>query len=148
MFAKTLAMPLPSGLMLSVIIMESLTITGRTFLKGRVGNMNIIIQTSLMPCLSVFNTHGGLYPLALSQGQEPCHSIPTKAMLDLAMFINNKTKSISSQLKRFHGDKTKKQKNKKQKTNKQTSVLHKNDAADNNWRVLKEREAYKRVLGK
>ena len=45
--------------------------------------MYIIIQTSLMPTATI-NTHGGPCLLALSQGQEPCHSVPTKAMQDQA----------------------------------------------------------------
>lgn len=32
---------------------------------------------------AAINTHGGPHLLALSQGQEPCHSVPTKAMPDL-----------------------------------------------------------------
>ena len=43
--------------------------------------MYIIIQTSLMPTASINATCVGSLLMALSQGQEPCHSVPTKAML-------------------------------------------------------------------
>jgi hypothetical protein len=46
----------------SLIIMESLTLTRRTFLKEGMYNMYITTQKS--------------------QGPEPCHSVPTKAMMD------------------------------------------------------------------
>ena len=49
--------------------------------------MYIIIQISLMS-MAATNTHGGPSLLALSQGQEPCHSVPTKAMPDMANKYN------------------------------------------------------------
>jgi len=36
---------------------------------------------------AAIDNHGGLCLLAVSQGQEPCHSVPTKAMLDLAVAL-------------------------------------------------------------
>jgi hypothetical protein len=32
--------------------------------------------------ITAIDIRGGLLQLALSQAQEPCHSVPTKAMLD------------------------------------------------------------------
>jgi hypothetical protein len=32
--------------------------------------------------MAAINTHAGPWPLALFQGQEPCHSVPTNAMPD------------------------------------------------------------------
>lgn len=46
--------------------------------------MYIIMQTNLMPTV-VIDTSGVPHLLALSQRQEPCHSVPTKAMPDLAI---------------------------------------------------------------
>jgi hypothetical protein len=43
--------------------------------------MYIMIQRSTLP-KAASDTTGGQCPLALSQGQEPCHSVPTKAMAD------------------------------------------------------------------
>ena len=34
--------------------------------------------------MAASDTRGSPHQLALSQGQEPCHSVPTKGMLDLA----------------------------------------------------------------
>lgn len=48
--------------------------------------MHIIMQTSLMPTAAM-DTHGGPSLLALSQRQEPCPSVPTKAILDLAYLL-------------------------------------------------------------
>jgi hypothetical protein len=45
--------------------------------------MCIIIQTTLTPTAAV-DTCGGPGLLSLYLGQEPCHSVPTKAMPDLA----------------------------------------------------------------
>ena len=46
----------------------------------------------IMPTAAI-DTCGGPCLLALSQGQEPCHSVPIKAMLDLAIF--QKTEMLS-----------------------------------------------------
>ena len=35
--------------------------------------------------IAAINNHGGPCLLALSQGQEPCHSVPTRAMTDRAL---------------------------------------------------------------
>ena len=35
--------------------------------------------------LVAIDTLGGPHPLVLSQGQEPCHFVPTKSMLYLAL---------------------------------------------------------------
>ena len=43
--------------------------------------MYIIIQTNSVPTADI-DTHGGPRMLVLSQGQEPCHSVPTKAMTE------------------------------------------------------------------
>jgi hypothetical protein len=45
-------------------------------------NIYIIIQINLMLTAAI-DTNGNLCLLALSQGQEPHHSVPIKAMLDL-----------------------------------------------------------------
>lgn len=45
--------------------------------------MCIIIQTTLTPTAAV-DTCGGPGLLSLYLGQEPCHSVPTKAVLDSA----------------------------------------------------------------
>ena len=42
--------------------------------------MYIIIQTSLMP-MATIDIHRGPHLLALSQGRELCHPVPTKATL-------------------------------------------------------------------
>jgi hypothetical protein len=62
--------------------LESLTLTGRTFFI-ECENM-YIIQISLVPTVTI-NTCGGPYLLALPQGQEPSHSMPTKVMPDTAV---------------------------------------------------------------
>ena len=48
--------------------------------------MCIIIQTSFIPT-AAFDTSESPLLLALSQGQEPCHFIPTKAMPDLPSLL-------------------------------------------------------------
>ena len=51
--------------------------------------MYIIIQTSLRP-MAAINIHRGSDVLALSQRQGPCYSVPSKAMLGLALTQSTK----------------------------------------------------------
>lgn len=55
-------------------------------MKEECKNMDIVIQTSLILSATI-ETYGGPCQLALIQGQEPCHSTPTKAMQDLDIYI-------------------------------------------------------------
>lgn len=67
--AKTLDTPSPPRFMLLQINMESLMLTKRTFLEGRIQNVYIII-TSFMP-MAAMDTLGGPCPLALF----PCQGL-------------------------------------------------------------------------
>jgi hypothetical protein len=73
-----LATPLPPGL----IIMKSLMLTGRTFLKGEMKYMYLIIQIKLS-----FGSYPHSWRLMYTDpvlGTGSCHSVPTKAMIDKA----------------------------------------------------------------
>lgn len=61
-FAETLDTPLPLRFRLSLIITESLTLTGHCLEEH--ANMYIIIQTNLMPTAAI-DTFGGPHLLAL-----------------------------------------------------------------------------------
>jgi len=69
--------PLTLILILFLILMGSLTLTGRTFLGG-MWNMNIISQMNLTP-ISVIDTLGDSHLGPVLGWQEPCLTVPTRA---------------------------------------------------------------------
>lgn len=48
--------------------------------------------------MAAISTGGGTLPLAVSQGQEQCHPVPTKAMLNPTLYSGTSSLSSSSSL--------------------------------------------------
>jgi hypothetical protein len=84
-FAETLSTPSPPGLLLSLIIMEALRLMGHS-LKEDCKICIFLYKKAKCPwhTSTLVEVH---MLLALFQEQDPCHSIPPKAMLKLAHFI-------------------------------------------------------------